>query len=92
MAGATAAGVPLSELPCIVSRVDLFPHLAVDAEAFRALSSDRAIGMDRGPIPWSSVHHYGERYGLVKDDFDRLVRIVRAMDSAYLAYFRDRQT
>jgi hypothetical protein len=84
--------VPLSELPCVATRVDLFPHLAVDAEAFRSLSSDRAVGMDRGPIPWRSIHLYGERYGLVKDDFDRMARIIRAMDVAYLAYFRDRQT
>jgi hypothetical protein len=28
------------------------------------------------------------RYGLVADDFDRLVRIIRAMDAAYHDYFR----
>lgn len=75
----------------MASRVELFPHLAVDAEAFGALSCDRQIGMGRGPIPWSSIHLYGERCGLVKDDFDRLVRILRAMDEAYLAYFKERE-
>jgi len=64
--------------------------LAVDAAAFGALSCDRQTGMGRGPIPWSSIHLYGERYGLVKDDFDRLVRIIRAMDGAYLSYFNER--
>jgi hypothetical protein len=75
----------------VATRVDLFPHLAVDAEAFRDLSTDREIGMGRGPIPWSAIHLYGERYGLVKDDFDRLVRIIRAMDGAYLSYFAERE-
>lgn len=74
----------------MATRVDLFPHLAVDAEAFGALSCDRQIGMGRGPIPWSSIHRYGERYGLVKDDFDRLARIIRAMDGAYLSYLNER--
>jgi hypothetical protein len=34
VAAATEAGVPSSELPCVATRVDLFAHLTVDAEAF----------------------------------------------------------
>lgn len=87
-AAAKAAGVPLHTLPCIASRIDLFGHLWFEAEAFRQLSTDRSIGFDRGPIPWRSIHLYGERYGLVKDDFDRFAEIMRAMDAAYLDYYR----
>lgn len=91
VAAATAAAIPLETLPCVASRVDLFPHLVPDAAAFAALSTDRAVGMERGPIPWRSIHFYAERYGLVQDDFDRLVRIIRAMDGAYLEYFKKPQ-
>jgi hypothetical protein len=85
---ATGAGVPLSDLPCVTSRVDPFPHLTFDAAAFYALSSDRAIGFDRGPIPWRSIYYYGERYGLSVDEFDRFAAVIRAMDGAYLAYLK----
>lgn len=91
VAAATEAGIPLSTLPCVASRVDLFPHLIPDAAAFAALSSDRSVGMERGAIPWRSIHFYAERYGLVQDDFDRLARVLRAMDVAYLAYFKKPQ-
>lgn len=89
VAAATEAGIPPSSLPCVAARVDLFSHLVPDAAAFAALSSDRPGGMDRGAIPWRSIHFYAERYGLVHDDFDRLARILRAMDAAYLAYFQN---
>lgn len=88
MAAATAAGVPLASLPCVAARVDLFPHLAFEAYAFRELSTDRPVGLDRGVIPWRSIDAFAERYGLVGDDFDRLVGIIRAMDVAYLAHMK----
>ncbi|ODM77797.1 phage tail assembly chaperone [Bradyrhizobium elkanii] len=78
--------MPLHTLPCVASRVDLFGHLWFEATAFRELSTDRPVGFGRGPIPWRSIHHYAERYGLVQDDFDRFVEVIRAMDAAYLAY------
>ena len=83
--------MPLSDLPCVASRVDLFPHLVFEASAFRELSTDRPVGFDRGAIPWRSIDAYAARYGLVGDDFDRFVRIVRVMDAAYLDYFRHKQ-
>ncbi len=44
--------------------------------------------MTRGPIPWLSMHFYAERYGVARDEFDRFAKLIRAMDAAYLAYFR----
>lgn len=92
MRAATAAGVPLSDLPCVVSRIDPFPHLAFDAAAFYALSSDRPVGLARGPIPWRSIHFFAERYGLDVDEFDRFAAVIRAMDAAYLAYLNQAET
>ncbi len=56
--------------------------------AFGALTTDRQLGMDRGPIPWRSIHCYAERYGVVGEEFERLSDLIRAMDRAYLDYFR----
>lgn len=88
MLAATAAGVPLSDLPCVVSRIDPFPHLSFEASAFYALSTDRPIALERGPIPWRSIYHYGERYRLDVDEFDRFAAVIRAMDAAYLAHLK----
>lgn len=44
--------------------------------------------MDRGPIPWSAIDRFATRYSVVGDDFDRLCNLIRAMDHAYLDYFK----
>jgi len=75
-------------LPCVANTLELPSHLSFEALAFRELSTDRPVGLDRGAIPWRSIDAYAARYGLVGDDFDRFVRIIRAMDAAYLDYFR----
>jgi hypothetical protein len=75
-----------------VSRVDPFEHLLFEWEAFGALSTDRPVGFDRGAIPWSSIDRFAQRYAIEGDEFDRFCRLIRAMDSAYLAYFRDKKT
>jgi hypothetical protein len=84
--------VPLADLPCVVSRVDPLPHLKFEGAAFAALSSDRAIGFGRGPIPWRSIYSYGERYRMDVDEFDRFAETIRAMDVAYLDYFNKSET
>ena len=33
-----------------------------------------------GIIPWSSIYAYGQAYGLDTEEFDRLVRNIRAME------------
>ncbi|MDB5618469.1 hypothetical protein [Tardiphaga sp.] len=68
--------------------MDLFGHLLFEWTSFGSLSTDRQVGMDRGPIPWSAINAYAQRYSLVDDDFDRFATLIRAMDQAYLAYFR----
>lgn len=87
-AASQSAGIPLDALPCVTSRVDPFGHLLFEWIAFGALSTDRQVGMERGPVPWSSIHSYALRYGIEGDDFDRLCFLIRAMDQAYLEYFR----
>lgn len=50
------------------------------------LSTCRAIGMAMGPIPWTAVERYADREGLVGDDYEQFVVLVRMMDVAYLEY------
>ena len=71
------------------SRVDIFDHLRCDWEAFWALSTDRMIAMSEGAIPWSSIDRYGQRFGIVGDEFERLSRLIRAMDVAYRGYKKE---
>jgi hypothetical protein len=44
----------------------------------------------RGAIPWSSIDRYAARHGIDSDDFNRFCALIRAMDAAYLAYFKDK--
>ena len=83
-----AAGVRLSDLPCVRTRVEPFGHLLFVWTAFGELSTDRQLGMTRGPIPWISLHFYAERFGVVGDEFSRFMELIRAMDAAYLGYFK----
>ena len=54
--------------------------------AFAALSSDRQIGMDLGPIMFSSIEKYAERFGIDGvDAFDRFSFLIRAMDRDWLS-------
>lgn len=85
---AHAAGIPLTDLPCVSTMIEPFDHLHFEWSAFGALSTDRQVGMDRGPIPWRSIHVFAERYGIVSDDFERLCNLIRSMDAAYLGYFK----
>lgn len=50
--------------------------------AFDALTTTRGIGMTVGPIPWTAVDRYAERYGLDGDGFERLQVWIRMMDHA----------
>lgn len=71
------------------SRVDPFEHLRCDWKAFWALSTDRQIGMTAGAIPWSSIDRYAQRFDVIGDEFERLMRVIRAMDGAYLGYKKE---
>lgn len=56
---------------------DLRPYWA----AFNDLGTERQIGMSLGPIPWSKVAEYADRYGM---DETLLQTVIRKVDSDYL--------
>lgn len=53
--------------------------------AFSDLSTERGLGMDTGPIPWSSVVAY-HAYSDPGIDIADFVEIIKAMDGAYLSH------
>lgn len=55
-------------------------------EAFTELSTCRSVGFGTGPILWTAINQYGMRHGFVGEGFEYLVRMVRALDDAFLAY------
>ena len=68
----------------IANRPELIFGLQFYWEAFWCLSSERAVGMAEGPIPWSSVANYAETFGLPLDQFSDLWYIIKAMDTVFL--------
>lgn len=62
------------------------PGLNPYFEAFRALTTDRPVGMGAGPIPWTSIDRYARRYGFNGDEFEELEHHIRALDSAYMEH------
>lgn len=54
-------------------------------EAFFELSTDRQIGMGVGPIPYTSLECYAQRYDFEGSDFDVFKSIIRSMDELYLS-------
>lgn len=85
---AEAAGAALMSLPCVATKPDLVEHLSFEWSAFRSLSSDRQAGFAIGPIPWSSIDRFAERYGIASDEFDRFCALMQAMDAAYCEYHK----
>jgi len=57
--------------------------------AFWELSTDRAVGMGAGPIPWTAVDMYCKREGIVGEDYDYLLDMIRAMDKVFLAHQKE---
>lgn len=81
-----AAGASLADLPCVAARPDLFGHLIFEWSAFRSLSTDRPIGLAMGPIPWSSIDRFADRYAIDGDEFDRFAALIQAMDETFRGY------
>lgn len=71
------------------------PKLASSAvcywEAFCSLSTDRPGGMGVMPIPWSSIDRYARRHGIEGEDFDRLAKLVMAVDAAWMKAVNDKR-
>jgi len=57
--------------------------------AFWELSSERTYGQYLGPIPWGKIIFYGDRLKLDETMMIVFVRILRALDEAFLADQRD---
>jgi hypothetical protein len=54
-------------------------------DSFWRLNGERQIGMGVGPIPFSAIDRYAQRYGITDlDRFDRFLLIIKALDSEYL--------
>lgn len=47
---------------------------------FAAKSDLASDANETGIIPWSSIHLYAQTYGLDVEEFDDLVRYIRAME------------
>ncbi|WP_185982979.1 phage tail assembly chaperone [Aureimonas mangrovi] len=75
------------EPQALLDRPSVEPHLLPFWEAFHELSTDRPIGMaGAGPIPFTSIDRYASRFGFDDaNEFDRLLRMIRAMDQEYLS-------
>ena len=61
--------------------------------AFQELQSERPIGGmgGAGPIPWSRIDQYAERYGFVEEDYFSFVRIIRHLDNRWLKLMHEKQ-
>lgn len=50
------------------------------------------MGMGIGPVAWTAVDRYAERYGVDDpDEYDRFVRLMRAMDMAFLSWHAEKK-
>jgi hypothetical protein len=72
----------------IDNRPEVEPHLIPVWDAYVSLERDRSFSMGGpGPIPFSAIDRYAERYGISNiAEFDRLRRLIMAMDSEYLKF------
>lgn len=50
------------------------------------LCSDKSVGFGEGPIPWSAMDRYARRYNIEDEEFDRLVYIIKYVDSELMQY------
>lgn len=74
-----AAGKPA---PALDRRPALPEYLEFEWHAYFDLQTCRSQGFSGpGPIPWDSVVDYGRYHGLDRDEIDRLIRLVRAMET-----------
>lgn len=64
----------------------LAPGLGLYLQAFEDLSPSRSIGFGGpGPIPFEAIDRYATRFCIDDiDDFDDLLRLIRALDEEYL--------
>lgn len=63
---------------------DLNPGLDYYLEVYLDLCSDKDVGFGEGPIPWTSLDKYARRYNIEGEEFERLVQLIRIVDSELL--------
>lgn len=57
-------------------------------DAFGVLTTTRQIGQGvLGPIPWTAIMEYCDRYEIEEEQAERMVAYIRAMDRVYLDHF-----
>jgi len=70
------------------------PVLAMGMElyynAYIELSTCRPSGWGASPIPWSAISDYGRTFEFDEEQFDDLFFFVRALDSAFLDYHKEK--
>lgn len=79
---ARLAGDPVPDR--IANRPQLLPGLDFFLFAFYDLSTERQAGMGVMPIPWSAMHGYALAHDMSGEDYEDLLYLVRALDTAYL--------
>ena len=57
-------------------------------EAYAVLNAGRTSGMTANPIPLTEIEAYCRLYEVA--DISRFVRLIRAMDGAYMGYVADK--
>ena len=60
-------------------------------KSFHDLSTERSVGMSLGPIPWSKIVQYADRYQLEPDVTEAFIDIIRTMDVAYMKHNANEQ-
>lgn len=53
-------------------------------EAYEELATCRTVGMVAGPIPWTAIRAWGERYGLTLEEEEELREYIRTLDAVML--------
>jgi len=82
---------PLDKGNPILHRPKPTPGVEKYYRAFQELSTDRPPSFSGiSPIPWSSIDRYARRHGIEDEDFDVLVRMIRAADAALMKILRAR--
>ena len=71
------------------NKVEPRPDLAFTWRAFHDLSGDRYMTMGMGPgrISFMAIDRYAARFGIdARDDFERFMFLIRAMDVAFVEW------
>lgn len=78
--------------PALEAQPDIPEHLRFAWDAFWFLMGDRALSLGTvGPIHWVAISVYADRAGVSDpDQFDRLVRLVKAMDWEWRAFMAEK--